>query len=149
MCKRFIVVVMLLCFFLSATQVYAEGHGKMKGGHGDFGDKVFFKAMLIIKNQEELGLSDDQVKKVKDLKIASKKDLIRKKAEIDLLVLDIKAALWEDTVDINAVNALIDKKYEIKKAKAKSLVAALVALKEVLTEEQQKKLKGLCKKGKR
>ncbi|MFC1508082.1 Spy/CpxP family protein refolding chaperone [Candidatus Omnitrophota bacterium] len=146
--KRFIVIALLVCFTFLTAQVYAE-QGKMKVGHGDMEGKFYKKAMLIIANQEELGLTDAEVKKIKDLKIATKKDLITKKAEIDLIAIDIKAALWEDTVDINSVNALIDKKYELKKQKTKSLVAAYVTLKGTLTKEQTALLKGLCKKGKK
>jgi Spy/CpxP family protein refolding chaperone len=147
--KRFVVMMVLVCFVLLAGYGYAFEHGKGKGGHGGFEEQFCHKAMLIIKNQEELGLTDEQVKKIKDLKVSTKKDLIRKNAEIDILALDIKAAMWEDVIDTNAVNALIDKKYELKKENAKSLVAAYVALKTILTEEQQKKLKAICGKDKR
>ena len=143
MCKRFIVLMLLVCFALSATYVYAE-RGMKKDHKGDLGGKFYYKVMMVIKNQEELGLSDEQVKKLKDLKLTTKKEAIRKKAEIDMLAIDIKAAMWEGVIDVNAVNVLIDKKYELKKEKAKALVAADVELKSILTEEQQKKLKSLC-----
>ena len=138
---------LLVCFALSTTYVYAE-HGMKKDQKGCLGGKFYHKVMGVIKNQEELGLSDEQVKKLKDLKLSTKKEVIRKKAEIDILAIDIKAAMWEDSIDVNAVNVLIDKKYELKKEKAKALVAACVALKSILTDEQQKKLKSLCKIGK-
>ncbi|MBU4342710.1 MAG: hypothetical protein KJ902_05880 [Candidatus Omnitrophica bacterium] len=147
--KRFIVVAMLLCFAFLTTQVYAE-HGKMKDGHGDMEDMFYKKAMLIIKNQDELGLSDEEVKKVKDLKMATKKGLISKTAEIEIVALDIEAAMWEDAIDLEAVNVLIDKKYELKKEKTKSIVAACATLKTMLTKEQQKQLKSLlCESGKK
>ena len=151
MYKRLIVLVFVVSLALMASYAYAEGEGrwKAKGHHWDFEKKVVHKAMLLIKNQEELGLTDEQVKKIKDLKIATKKDVIKKKADIEILGLDIKAALWEDTVDLNAINDLIDKKYDLKKEKTKSLVAAYVELKGVLTEEQKAKLKDLCKKDKK
>ena len=151
MYKRLIVLVLVVSLALMASYAYAEGegYGKTKGHHWDFEEKVFHKAMLLIKNQEELGLTDEQIKKVKDLKIATKKGVIKKKADIEILSLDIKAALWEDVVDLNALNALIDTKYELKKEKTKSLVAAYVELKGVLTEEQKAKLKDLCKKDKK
>jgi hypothetical protein len=38
---------------------------------------------------------------------------------------------------------LIDRKYELKKAKAKSLIDVLVELKNTLSEEQEKKLKDI------
>ena len=149
MFKRSIVLLLVVSFGLMASYVYAEGHDKAKDCKQGLEDKVFHKAMTLIKNQEELGLTDEQIKKVKDLKIATKKDVIKKKADIEILGLDIKAALWEDTVDLNALNALIDTKYELKKEKTKSLVAAYVELKGVLTEEQKTRLKDLCKKDKK
>jgi Spy/CpxP family protein refolding chaperone len=141
--KRFTVMMILVCFILLAGYAYADEHGKEKGGHGDFKDQFCHKAMLLIKNQEELGLSDGQVRRIKDLKVSTEKDLIKKNAEIDILTIDIKAAMLEDRIDANAVTALIDKKYELKKENAKALVAAYVALTAILTEEQRKKLKAL------
>ncbi|MBU4342461.1 MAG: Spy/CpxP family protein refolding chaperone [Candidatus Omnitrophica bacterium] len=149
MWKRLIVLLLVVSFGLMASYVYAGGCEKGKSDKHNMEDKVFHKAMMLIKNQEELGLTDEQIKKVKDLKIATKKDVIKKKADIEILGLDIKAALWDDVVDLNALNALIDTKYELKKEKTKSLVAAYVELKGVLTEEQKTKLKDLCKKDKK
>ena len=145
--KGFIVVMCLLCFGILTSGAYAES-GKMKDMSGDMEGQFCQKAMMIVKNQEELGLSDDQAKQIKDLKMATKKDMIRKKAEIDVIALDIKAGLWEDEIDVASLNSLIDKKYELKKEKAKSLIAAYASLKGMLTKEQQKTLKGLCKRGK-
>lgn len=152
--RRLIVLMLAVCFVLSASYAYSEDHGmmkgKMKGGmkgsQEDMGDQFCDKAMMILKNREELGLSEEQIKKVKDLKMSVKKDLIRKKADIEIIALDIKSAMWGDVIDVNAVNALIDRKYDLKKEKAKSLVAAHAALKTVLTEEQKKKLKDICGK---
>ena len=67
---------------------------------------------------------------------------------IYIIAIDIKSAMWEDTIDVNSTNALIDKKYDLKKEKAKALVAAYAELKSMLTDEQQKKLKSLCKDNK-
>jgi len=145
-----LVLVLMFSFTVPVAQAYDSGKAKACHGKSSKGlDKKFFsKAHFILKNKEELGLSDDQVKKIKALKIKTKKDLIRSKASIDLLAVDVKAELWTDVIDANAVNNLIDQKYELKKAKAKSLVGAYIALKNILTEEQKKGLKGLCGKGK-
>ena len=150
--KRFFVAAVLcmgLALNLVALDAYAEGYGKGKGHHFDLEDKFSKKAHFILKNKEELGLSDKQIEQVKDLKIKTKKDLISKKAELEILGLDIEAAMWNDPLDANAVNKQIDKKYDIKKEKEKSLVGAYAALKGLLTEEQKEKMKGLFKKCKK
>ena len=143
----FTVLFLLSAFLPSVGNAYE--HGKAKGHHKDFESKVFYKAYFLLKNQEELGLTDEQVEKIKDLKHKSKKELIKKEAEIDVLAVDIKAELYKDTVDRDALDALIDSKYELKKSKAKYLVETYAGLKGILTEEQKEKLKtlwGKCRK---
>ena len=135
---------------VTAFEAWAYGEGKGKKCYKGLEKKFFYKAHMILKNRDELGLSDKQVKKIKDLKIETKKDLIRKNAEIDIVALDIKAAMHGDQIDTALVNKLIDKKYDLKKEKTKSLVGACAAVKGTLTREQKDKLKGLwkkCKKG--
>ena len=139
-------LVLLVCAFFTAPGVYAKecSQGK-KDGHGcNFGKKVLGTMHLAMENQEELALSKDQVAKIKTLKVATKKDLIRNKAEIDVLAIDIKSKLSEETVDLAGVNKIIDQKYELKKAQEKSLVAACVKFRGILTDEQKQKLKKMC-----
>lgn len=153
------VLALILVFSVTMADAYTSGHGKSKKGYhyksekhkDDLESKFYRKAMLVYKKRDELGLSEKQAKSVKSLKLEAKKDLIRKKAEIEIIALDIKAKLWEDEVDAAGVNKLIDRKYELKKEKAKALVGAYATLKDMLSAKQKEKLKELykeCKKGK-
>ena len=108
--------------------------------------KVLKKIHMIFDHQDELGISDDQLAKIKDLKIALKKDLIQKGADIDIVKVDIRSALYEDKIDLAAVNKLIDQKYESKKSKSKKVVSTLAELKKILTKDQMDKLKDLKRK---
>ena len=150
--KRTVIASLLaiaLVLNVTAFEAWAFGGGKGKKCYKGLEEKLFFKAHMILKNRDELGLSDKQVKKIKDLKIETKKDLIRKNAEIGIVALDIKQAMYGDRIDTAAVNKLIDKKYDLKKEKAKSLVGAYAAVKRTLTSEQKGKLKALWKKCKK
>lgn len=144
-----VLVVFTLIFSVLAVEAYARDYGKTKGRHWDLEEKFLKKAHFFLKNQEELELSDEQIEKIKDLKIKTQKDIIRKDAELEILALDLQSGLWKDTINIDVVNKLIDKKYDLKKGKAKSLVDAYAALKDILTEEQKKKMKDLWKKCKK
>ena len=139
----FPLLVIFLVFGLVSHVAQADGFGKGKGCREGLDGKVFYKVMVILKNRDELGLSDKQVERVKDLKFATKRELVNKDAEIDLVKIDIKEKLYEDKVDVPAVNALIDKKYDLKKAKAKYLLKQYTDLKSILTDEQLKKMKTL------
>ncbi|MBN1493746.1 MAG: Spy/CpxP family protein refolding chaperone [Candidatus Omnitrophica bacterium] len=136
----------LVAMMVCAATVEAGSCGKGGGkGKDDWASKVMMKAHCLVMHQEELKLSDDQVAKIKDLKYNTKKALISKKAEIELVMVDIKRATWQDEIDVAAVNALIDKKYALKNEKAKMLVAAQAQLQSILTAEQKQELKQLKK----
>jgi hypothetical protein len=143
--KRIAVLIIILSCFL-VTSSYADSREKSRH-HGYGLDKKFVnKVRLALKNQEELGLSDEQYEKLKTLKMNTKKDLIKRKAEIDIIGVDIKGKLCEDPIDKKSINKLIDQKYELKKAKAKALVEAYAMFQSILTDDQKKKLKGISHK---
>ncbi|MDD5019534.1 MAG: hypothetical protein PHH75_06810 [Candidatus Omnitrophica bacterium] len=104
-------------------------------------DKFHMKAFYLLANADEIGLTDDQVKTIEDLKLKVKKNLIMKDAEINTLGLDIAAALKEDEVDMKRVNALVDKKYDLKKQRTKDAIQGYIDLRGILTNEQREKLK--------
>ncbi len=146
--------VCMLAIFLAAAVPAAYAHqcqmmkGSEHGQHGQSGfeGKFCHKARFILENEEELGLTEEQVKKIGDLQLQTKKSLIGKDAEIEALALDINSKLNEDTIDTKAVSELINMKYELKKEKAKLAVESMASLKNILTDEQKKKLKGIWKK---
>jgi Spy/CpxP family protein refolding chaperone len=96
---------------------------------------------MIHHNQDELKVNDNQLNQIRELEIALKKDSIKKKAEIEIITVDIRSFLSEDEIDIDAVSKLIDQKYEIKKAGLKKVVKSFAELKKILTKEQKEKLK--------
>jgi hypothetical protein len=120
-----------------------KGHG---GEKGDCAEKLMMKAHCLVMHQEELGLSDEQVAMIKELKYTTKKQLIAKDAEIALAELDVKKAMWQDPIALATVNPLIDKKFELKKEKMKMLVGVYAELQSMLTDAQKTELKALKKK---
>ena len=109
------------------------------------GSKFFHMAHTIFENHVELGFSEENLRKVKDLKINIKKSLIRSTAEIDIIAVDIMAKTWEDSPDIAEINKLIDKKFTLKKEAMKELLNAFLSLKKMLSKEQLHKLHSICK----
>ena len=121
--------------------------GGLRGKHcykkPGLGGKICQKAGFLMKNQKAIGLTDGQVKAIKSVASASKKRSIKQKAEIQLIKVDIKSKLHEDKINTKAINKLIDKKYAVKKQKAKDLVQAYATMKSVLTDEQLQKAKSI------
>lgn len=143
--------ILVLGTAVSLSSAYA--HGPKRGGHGDGGgklEKIFFmKAHFILENQEELGLAEDKVQAVKQLKLETKKALIRQNADLEIVSLDVMSELHEYPVDVKALNALLDRKFELKKADAKNMVAAIAQLKETLTPDQYAKMRSLWQSAKK
>jgi len=103
------------------------------------------KVSFLMANSSELGLTDQQVTAIKALNSATKKSIIEHKAKIDVLKIDIKDLMYERTVNLETINPLIDQKYELKKAKTKTVVAAIGSLKNILTDEQYAEMKKMWK----
>jgi len=151
-----LVVVCMLAIFASAG--YADhgvgcnrGDGPGEHKKRDFSAKVMKRMHIVLKNKKDLELTDEQVQAIRKLKSDIKKKVITMKAEVDIIVVDIKAMMYDDPMDTEAVNALIDKKYEIKKKQAKVLIGVCAEVKKILNEEQKDKLCDLfsdqgCKK---
>lgn len=144
-----IATALILAAMITAPAAYANDGKKGRDGHRGLHGKFFHKAHYVLKNEKALGLSDEQVSAIVKLKIETKKNLIRQKADAKIVGVDIKSALYDDKIDTDKVNKLIDQKYEVKKSLAKSLVDSLAKLKGILSEEQLKKLKELHMCGKK
>jgi len=104
------------------------------------------KAHVLLENQKELGLTDDQVKTIKNLKLQVEKDEIRQNADRETFMLDLKSKLHEDKIDVEGAKALIDKNYLAAASAAKSNLDAYAQLKNTLTPAQEAKIKELWEK---
>ncbi len=154
------IAVFLAAFFIAGTAAIPlsfANHGHrggacpMKSGGGmwhqmGLKEKFFMKAHFFLENEKELGLTADQVASIKKLKVDAKKAKIRAYADVATIKVDIMSRLMDDPLDVEGINALIDQKYEAKKALAKSFVAYYGQLKAVLTPEQKEKAKEIWMK---
>ncbi len=149
-----VILTALIIFSLAAPAGYAYmkkgymmGGMKMRQQKEELEGKFYSKVKFMLSNHEELELTDKQIEAIKDLKIKVKKDLIKTDAEIDMAQVEMKAEMWEEKYDLAALDKIIDRKYDLKKQKAKYLVKAISDLKSILTDEQMKKAKSMWMKG--
>ncbi|MCA9400822.1 MAG: hypothetical protein KC713_04290, partial [Candidatus Omnitrophica bacterium] len=124
-----------------------DKHDKKDKDKDSLKDKIFHKAHFYLEHKKDFGFSDEQIKQINDLKLTTKKSVIMKKAEIEVAALEIKSNLYyADNIDTSKINGLIDKKYDLKKEKTKTLVDAYATLKGIPTDNQKEKMKELKKK---
>ena len=155
MMKRTMVILLLGTFVFISSPAFArsmegQSQGKQclmmtdKGqGQCPIASKFMMKAHFLLEHKTDIGLTDDQVKSIKDLKLQMEKDGIRQCADMKTAMLDVESKLTEDKVDVEGTNALIDKGTAAASTAAKSNLAAYVQLKSLLTPDQLTKMKAI------
>ena len=155
MVKKLIFVLFFGTAVLLSSAVYAHSWGgdskgkecpmKMDKEHCQcpIADKFMRKAGFLLEYKSDIGLTDAQVKAIKELKLRMEKDNILQGAGMKTFMLDLQSKLSEDKVDVDGAKALIDKNFTEASAGAKSNLEAYAKLKGLLSSEQIAKMKAL------
>ena len=101
---------------------------------------------ISLRYHEELKLTDDQVKRLKDIRDAFSKKAVKERAEMKSRSIDLKRALDIEKVDLTDVEKKIR---EVSNMRADLRIARLKAIQEgksVLNAEQQKQLSKIARK---
>lgn len=156
-----VLLVVMSCSFVSAQMgmMHGEGMGMMHGegmgmmqGEGMMMGRLIkdasddkYSLSLCISRAEEIGLSDEQLAKIKSLHYGQIKSLISLEADKDIKQLEINELLDKASLDLpkieEKVRDLYEKKLEIKMERLKTRQE----VRSLLSEEQQNKLKSLIK----
>ena len=138
----------LVTFLLASTNGFAN-HGSRGSGHlPNLEEKYFDKAKFLMKHQEELGLTAEQLQRLEAKKFDVKRVLIEADAQKDIAMLNIYQELHADKPNPEKLNAALDEKIEAKRSASRVLIEALLDLKSVLTAEQTAKSKKMYLKEK-
>jgi len=117
------------------------GMGREGMGH----HRRWFKygVTLMLQNADKLGLSDEQIKKLYEIKRKYSKDIIKQDAEMKMDEIDLGALLRESEINLSEVKEAL-KKVENTKTQIRYLrITAFVEARKILTDEQKKSLKKL------
>ncbi len=101
---------------------------------------------IALRNHEELKLTDDQVKRLKDIRDAFSKKAVKERAEIKTRGIDLKRALDAEKLDLADAEKKIR---DISKMRVDLRIARLKAIQEgksVLSDDQQKQLSKIARK---
>ncbi|KMP11318.1 hypothetical protein UR09_03705 [Candidatus Nitromaritima sp. SCGC AAA799-A02] len=109
-------------------------HGK-SSGHGKHG-KDPFRHVLCFK--KKLGLTEEQVKKIKDLSFEYKKVRIRAEADHQIAHLEMDRQVHAETVDERKIRAAAQKIVEAKAKKIMAMAEGKIKLLNLLTAKQRK-----------
>jgi len=101
------------------------------------------KHETLMKLKEELKLTDDQLERLRDIRIELKRTGIEKRAELASIRLDLQEMLGEIEVNRSQVEEKIKEIGRIRTELELAKIDALLRAREVLTPEQLEKLRAL------
>lgn len=123
-----------------------EGHGGMKHGQsqGEHGQGAqdehgghYLKHLL--KHAKEIGLTSEQVGKLKQMQLDCKRRHIKMDADVKIATLELQALLEDEQAELSAIQVKVD---QLKKAEGELLVEGVKTKREamaLLTPEQKEK----------
>ncbi len=114
----------------------AGGHRPERGERGGWIGRA-------LRHQEQLGLSPDQVTKLRALRLDSRKETLRRVAELRGAHLDLGALLHAETPDLAKIEAQVRRIESLRTDLQMSRIRTSLEARALLTPEQQKQLRAL------
>jgi len=154
--KRFAIVLALVSLFMVVNLAYAEdppmGGGMMGGGMGGgmmgggMGGDMMGADHPLWKSLHELGLDEKQKEAAKRITRKTMREVIKKRADMQIARLDLRDALDEDPVDMGAVESKLKTIESLETDIRLSHIKAIEEIKSILTPDQRKQLKEMMEK---
>jgi len=118
---------------------HGEGHGQMMGmGNMDrMGDMMG----MCIEHAEKMGLTDDQIMKMRPVHSEMQKKQARFQADRKIAEIELREIMEVKDFDLEKANAAVKKIEEIKTAHHLEMLKAMKEMRTNLTDEQFKKMK--------
>ena len=130
-------VLLIAACFISGL-IVASANAQMYGGNGkDMGMWGGTHVMHII---NKLGLDDNQTKEVKAVVFKLQKEMIQKRAAIQVARIELREILGKDVVDIKAAETKVKQIASLRAEAAMMHIQGMEDVKAKLTPDQRKKL---------
>lgn len=150
MMKRQWIVVLAGAACLVAVSFHSgladEGHGMMMHGHmqgshdqGEQDEQSAHYLKHLLKHAKEIGLTSEQIGKLKALQLDFNRTQVRMEADIKIAGLELHALLEEEQAELSAIQAKVD---QLKKVEGALLLAAIKGKRDamaMLTPDQRAK----------
>lgn len=122
-----------------------DGFGPRSFGRGlgrEF-DRGFERGPLDSRLRQELGLTDEQMNKLRQMRNQSRRNSIRSRAEIQIKELELGEQLEAARPDRAAIDRLVREMADLRAQQMKAMIDMRLGLQDVLTADQRQKLRGL------
>jgi periplasmic protein CpxP/Spy len=117
------------------------GHGMMGGGMGMMHSSAGHLIRHLLKHEKEIGLTADQVTKLKDIQLNLDKTRIKSEADIQVAERELKAMTDDEKSDLKAVEAKLRQSEDMQVALRMTSIKTRREVLGLLTPEQRTKEK--------
>ncbi len=116
-------------------------HGQAQGGHEQHDADEHARHYLkhLLKHAKEIGLTPEQIGKLKAMQLDFKRAEVRLEADIEVAQIELHALLEDEQVDLSVIQAKVD---QLKKAEGAHVIAAVRGARNamaLLTPDQREK----------
>ncbi len=138
---------------LIASVAWANGSGYRSGGHpmmgmarhgmSGHGGATSHLLRYLLRHQKDLGLTDEQVTKLKSLALDQDRANIRAHADVQVAERELRALVWDDKTDLSVIETKVKERAVFEATLRFIGIKAKRDLFAVLTPEQREKQKAI------
>jgi|GEM_PF-3579541 len=136
-----------VCLWSQGNRSYAPHYREMREGRDHFRTHMIHRhmvsAQMLLNLKDELSLTESQLNKIRDLQSRHAKDNIDLESKIKLQRVELQELLTRENINRQKIEAVLTELGDLKTRFEISLVNHLLDLKDVLTDDQQKKLESM------
>ncbi len=143
--NRILSALIVLCIAFSGSLLYAEAHEE--GVKEDVSEEVVivdYDSLLEMK--DKLGLNEDQVKKITDLRMKDKENFHKLMSKKEKVIQQLEAEKKKEKIDKTQVERLDTELRDIDGMIKRQKVGKIADLQDILTREQMEKFEKTCAK---
>lgn len=139
------VAVVALMAFNAPVTAFAQMKAATTNEHGSMMDQCHVDKMssmmdMCVEHAEKLGLTDEQLTKMKPIHREMQKKMVQGKADVKVAELELKEILEVKDFDLEKANASVRKISELLTAQHLEMIKTMKEVRSILTEDQFKKM---------
>jgi Spy/CpxP family protein refolding chaperone len=139
------IVVFAVPAFSEMGDMPMRGHG---GGHGQMMEMDHMDMMggdmMFLEHADKMGLTDDQMAKMKTLHRDMQKKQIRSNADLKLAEIELKEIMEVKDFDLGDAKSAVKKIGDLKTDQHLEMLKAMKEMRDILTDEQFKNMHKMC-----
>jgi Spy/CpxP family protein refolding chaperone len=120
---------------------HGEGQGQMMGMGGM---DMMGGDMMCMEHAKKMGLTDEQMEKMKPLHREMQKKQIRSKADLKIAEIELKEIMEVKDFDLDKATSAVKKIEDLKTAQHLEMLKAMKDMRAILTDEQFKNMQKMC-----